>query len=46
MVGSGVSEFIEFGPGKVLSGMVKRISKNATVTSIGDIDSILNLHKN
>jgi [acyl-carrier-protein] S-malonyltransferase len=46
MVSSGVSNFIEIGPGKALSGMVKRIDKNATVTSIGDIDSILQLHRN
>jgi [acyl-carrier-protein] S-malonyltransferase len=46
MVSSGVSNFIEIGPGKALSGMVKRIDKNAIVTSIGDIDSILQLHRN
>ena len=46
MVGSGVSSFIEVGPGKVLSGMVKRIDRGANITSIGDFDSILSLHRN
>jgi [acyl-carrier-protein] S-malonyltransferase len=46
MVGSGVSTFIEVGPGKALSGMVKRISQQATATNVGDFDSILNLHRN
>jgi [acyl-carrier-protein] S-malonyltransferase len=46
MVGSGVQRFIEVGPGKALSGMVKRISREAEVTSVGDIDSILSLSRN
>ena len=46
MVGSGVDSFIEIGPGKALSGMVKRISKHAKITNVGDIDSILELSKN
>jgi [acyl-carrier-protein] S-malonyltransferase len=46
MVGSGVSTFIEVGPGKALSGMVKRISHKATATNVGDMDSILKLHRN
>ncbi len=46
MVRSGVSDFYEVGPGKALSGMVKRISKDANVISVGDIQSILSLHKN
>ena len=46
MVGSGVSNFIEVGPGKALSGMVRRISKDARVASVADIDSILSLRRN
>jgi [acyl-carrier-protein] S-malonyltransferase len=46
MVGSGVQRFIEVGPGKALSGMVKRISRDAEITSVGDIDSILSLSRN
>lgn len=36
MVRSGVSSFIEIGPGKVLSGLVKRISKEVTTASVED----------
>jgi [acyl-carrier-protein] S-malonyltransferase len=46
IVGSGVSDFVEVGPGKALSSMVRRISRTAKVTSVGDIDSILSLHRN
>lgn len=46
MVGSGVQRFIEVGPGKALSGMVKRISRDAEITSVGDIESILSLRRN
>ena len=46
IVGSGVSDFVEVGPGKALSSMVRRISRIAKVTSVGDIDSILSLHRN
>ncbi|MFN8639016.1 MAG: ACP S-malonyltransferase [Dehalococcoidia bacterium] len=34
MVDAGVTSFIEFGPGKVLTGLVKRISKDATVRNV------------
>ena len=37
---NGVVEFVEVGPGQVLSGMVKRIVKAAKVTSVGDFDSV------
>ena len=46
MVDTGVSDFVEIGPGTALSGMVKRISKNASVASVSDMDSILSLHRN
>ncbi|MCH8868448.1 MAG: ACP S-malonyltransferase [Chloroflexi bacterium] len=46
MVGSGVQSFIEVGPGKTLSGMVKRISREADIKSVGDIESILSLSRN
>ncbi len=46
MIGSGVSHFIEVGPGRVLSGMVKRINRSAKTASVGDIDSILRLRRN
>lgn len=40
MTQAGITTFYEIGPGKVLSGMVKRISENAEVTNISDLESI------
>jgi [acyl-carrier-protein] S-malonyltransferase len=40
MVGHGVNEFVEVGPGKVLSAMVRRIAPDASVLSVGDFDSV------
>ena len=37
---NGVTEFVEIGPGKVLSGMVKRIAPSAKIISVGDFDSV------
>ncbi len=46
MIDSGVVDFLEVGPGNALSGMVKRINKNASVSCVADIESILKLHRN
>jgi len=40
MINKGVNEFIEIGPGKVLSGLVKRINKEVVVSSINNEDDI------
>jgi [acyl-carrier-protein] S-malonyltransferase len=40
MIDSGVSIFIEIGPGKVLSGLIKRINKDVKTINICDIESI------
>ena len=43
MIGSGVNHFIEIGPGKVLSGLVKRINKDVKIDTInnqGDIEGL------
>jgi [acyl-carrier-protein] S-malonyltransferase len=36
----GVTHALEIGPGKVLAGLVKRISKQITVLSISDVDGV------
>jgi [acyl-carrier-protein] S-malonyltransferase len=43
MIDTGVNHFIEIGPGKVLSGLVKRISKEVKIDTInnqGDIEGL------
>ncbi len=44
MLRAGVSTFIEIGPGKVLSGLIKRISREARVISLSDLGSISSLN--
>ena len=40
MIRKGVSQFIEIGPGKVLSGLVKRIDRNVKVSAINTEEDI------
>ncbi len=40
MLACGVTGFIEIGPGRALSGMIKRISRSAEVKTVGDLDSV------
>ena len=40
MIDKGVNQFIEIGPGKVLSGLVKRIDKNVKVSAINTEEDI------
>jgi [acyl-carrier-protein] S-malonyltransferase len=43
MISSGVNHFIEIGPGKVLSGLIKRINKEVKIDTInnqGDIEGL------
>ncbi len=42
MINNGVNEFIEIGPGKVLTGLVRRINKDVNVFNINSIDDITN----
>ena len=42
MSNNGISEFIEIGPGKVLSGLVKRIIKDVKANSINSIEDAKN----
>lgn len=40
-----VETYVEIGPGKVLSGLIKRIDSAATIQNIGDIQSLAKLQK-
>ena len=46
MANKGVRKFIEIGPGKVLSGLIKRIDKNLSITNVNGINDIKNLNIN
>ena len=41
-----INKFIEIGPGKVLSGLIKRIDRNVKVTSINTEDDIKQIKLN
>ena len=40
MIDNGVNQFIEIGPGKVLSGLIKRIDKNVKISAINKEEDI------
>jgi [acyl-carrier-protein] S-malonyltransferase len=46
MVQRGVGKFIEIGPGKVLAGLVKRISRESEMVNIGDLNAVKGLAGN
>ena len=43
MIKNGVSHFIEVGPGKVLSGLIKRTNKDVKINTINDESDIRDL---
>jgi len=42
MINQGVKEFLEIGPGKILSSLVKKINKDVKVSNINSIEDIKN----
>jgi [acyl-carrier-protein] S-malonyltransferase len=46
MINKGVNNFIEIGPGKVLSGLVKRIDKNVKISAINNEEDIKSININ
>ena len=40
MINNGVNQFIEIGPGKVLSSLIKRIDKNVKISAINKEEDI------
>ena len=43
MIKNEVNHFIEIGPGKVLSGLIKRISRDVRIDTINSQENIRNL---
>ncbi len=43
MINKGINHFIEIGPGKVLSGLIKRIDKNVSINTINNVSDIENI---
>jgi len=46
MIEKGVNQFIEIGPGKVLSGLIKRIDKSVKVNAINTEEDIKSININ
>ena len=45
MINKNINKFIEIGPGKVLSGLVKRVNRNAELIQINDLEDLKVINK-
>jgi [acyl-carrier-protein] S-malonyltransferase len=43
MIDNGISTFMEIGPGKVLTGLIKRINRDVKLINIGDAEAVKKL---
>ncbi len=43
MIGNGVNKFLEVGPGKVLSGLIKRIDRNVKLNQVNNLLDLKNI---
>ena len=46
MIKNKINKFIEIGPGKVLSGLIKRIDKNVITSSVNNEEDINKININ
>ena len=46
MINNGINQFIEIGPGQVLSGLIKRIDKNIKISAINNEEDISTININ
>ena len=43
MIDLGINRFIEIGPGKVLSGLIKRIDRNIKLNQVNNLEDLKNI---